>query len=118
MTVTATPIAIERLCDDACELTLAGELDLHDTPALAAAFDEVEALGARRVLVDLCAVPFVDSTILGVLVAASRRFETLVLAVGDLRVLRVLEVTGLDRKLLVERSRSEALALLTERRSR
>lgn len=117
MAALGVPIEATRLREDAWEIVLAGELDLYDAPALTRAFDEADAAGARRLLVDLSSVPFVDSTVLGVLVAASRRFETFVLAMGDVRVLRVLQITGLDRKLVVERSRSEALAVLWERRA-
>jgi anti-sigma B factor antagonist len=104
-----------RLGGDAWELSVAGELDLHDAPALERALEEAYASGARRLLLDLSSVPFVDSTSLGLLVAASRRFDTFVVAAGDVRVLRLLELTGLDRKLDVERSRAEALAVLTAR---
>lgn len=110
------PIGTTRLGDDAWEIVPAGELDLHDAPALERAFEDARDAGAQRVLVDLGSVPFLDSTVMGVLVAAARRFEALVLSVGDVRVLRVLEITGLDRKLEVERSRTEALALLSARR--
>jgi len=113
MAVLGVSITTTRLRDAVFEITPAGELDLHEAPALERAFDEAARAGARRVLVDLCAVPFLDSTVLGVLVAAARRFDPLVLAVGDVRVLRVLEITGLDRKLRIERSRAEALELLS-----
>jgi anti-sigma B factor antagonist len=101
-----------RLSRTASEVVVGGELDLHDVPALERVFAEAREAGATRLLVDLSAAGFLDSTVLGVLVDASRRFEDFVLAVGDYRVLRVLEITGLDRKLRVERSRCEALALL------
>ena len=117
MAALGVPIEATRLCEDAWEIAVAGELDLYDAPAFARAFEEADAAGARRILVELSSVPFLDSAILGVLLAASRRFETFVLAVGDVRVLRVLQITGLDRKLVVERSRSEALALLSETRA-
>jgi anti-sigma B factor antagonist len=115
----AVEVRIEtaRLCEDAREISVTGELDLHDAPALERAFDEAQAAAARRLLLDLSSAPFVDSTILGLVVAASKRFETFVVAAGDVRVLRVLEITGLDRTLHVERSRPEALARLTEGRA-
>jgi anti-sigma B factor antagonist len=106
-TVTRSPLG-----DHDCELAFAGELDLHDAPEVERAFDEARSEGARRVLVDLTAVPFVDSTVLGILVASAGRFDALVLVVEDVRVLRVLQVTGLDRKLAIERSRPDALARL------
>ena len=110
-------IGTTRLSEDAWELAVAGELDLHDAPALERAVDEAWTAGARRLLVDLSFVSFLDSTILALLLGAAKRFDTLVVAAGDVRVLRVLEITGLDRKLQVERSRGEALARLAEERS-
>ncbi|HVM17049.1 MAG TPA: STAS domain-containing protein [Gaiellaceae bacterium] len=117
MTLLASEIRGAWLCDDAFAVTAIGELDLHDAPTLERELRAAEAAGARRALVDLSAVSFADSTILGVLVGAAQRFEELVLAVSDVRVLRVLEITGLDRKLRVERSRQEALAALSVRRA-
>jgi anti-sigma B factor antagonist len=107
-------ISSARLARDAFEVTVAGEVDLHGAPALEAAFDEVVAAGAVRVLLDLTAVPFLDSLALGVLMKAHKRLELLVLAIGDVRVLRVFEITGLDRALNMERSRTEALARLSQ----
>ena len=116
MSATGTDIRGTWLCGDAYELAPVGELDLHDAPALEQALREAEASGARRALLDLTAVPFVDSTILGVIVGAAQRL-VLVLAVEDVRVLRVFQITGLDRKLRVERSRAEAVARLAVRRA-
>ncbi len=96
-------------------VALGGEVDLHTAPRLDEELFRLIDLGAIRIVVDLSGANFVDSTILGVLVRASKRFAFLVLAVGDFRVLRVLEITGLDRKLRVERSREEALAALSAR---
>lgn len=112
MAVLGVEISWARLSETAAEVVVGGELDLHDVPELERVFSEARDAGAARLLVDLSAVTFLDSTVLGVLISASRRFESFVLAVGDYRVLRVLEITGLDRKLRVERSRCEALALL------
>ncbi len=106
-------ISSTRLARDAFEITVSGEVDLHDAPALEAALDEAVAAGAARVLLDLTAVPFLDSVALGVLMKAHKRLELLVLAIGDVRVLRVFEITGLDRTLNIERSRTEALARLS-----
>jgi anti-sigma B factor antagonist len=98
---------------DAYIVTAAGELDLHTAPRLD---DELAALTARhaaKIIVDLADVPFIDSTALGVLVAAAKRARTdgslLILVTNDPRTLRVFEVTGLDRTFNLERSLPDAV---------
>jgi anti-sigma B factor antagonist len=64
--------------------------------------------------VDLGEVAFIDSTALRVLLEAlpefSKRGGKLVLVSDDRRVLRTLEITGLDRKFTVEPKLAEAIA--------
>jgi len=98
---------------DAFIVTVTGELDLHTAPRLD---DELSGLSERRapkIIVDLADVPFIDSTALGVLVAAAKRSRTdgglLILVTNDPRTLRVFEVTGLDRTFNLERSLSDAV---------
>ena len=55
-------------------LTLSGELDAYDAPALRAAFsDAAAAAGGAAVVLDLAAVTFLDSTALGTIVGLLRR---------------------------------------------
>ena len=65
-------------------------------------------------MVDLANVNFIDSTALRVLLKAlpgfSRRGGKLVLVSEDRRVLRTLEITGLDMKFTVEPRLAEAIA--------
>jgi anti-sigma B factor antagonist len=95
----------------AWELTVGGELDLYTAPDVR---DELAAVpeDVRQVVVDLTAVTFVDSTGNAALLAAARRLRarggTMTLVVGDLRVLRVLEVTGLARHFEIRRPRIAA----------
>lgn len=77
-------------------LTLAGELDAANAPALRA-----QLAGSGPVMLDLTEVSFVDSTILDVLArAATTRLVTIMGAQRTVR--RVLEVSGLDQVLVVE----------------
>jgi anti-sigma B factor antagonist len=95
-------------------LTLRGELDAYDAPELRTAF--ADAAGRERLVVlDLAAVSFRDSTVLGAIVGLQRRVRE---TDGELRVVlpgsearRVFEVTGLDRALDVRPSRDSAVAL-------
>jgi anti-sigma B factor antagonist len=91
---------------------VAGDLDLYTAPGVATAFEELPD-GVRHVLADLSALAFVDSAGISTLLAAERRLRaaggSLAILVDDLRVLRVLEVTGLDRYLSIYQDRGEAL---------
>jgi anti-sigma B factor antagonist len=86
--------------EGAWALAVGGELDLYSAPELR---DELAALpeDARCLVVDLTAMTFVDSAGIAALLVAARRLRahggTMTLVVEDPRVLRVLEVTGLDR---------------------
>jgi anti-sigma B factor antagonist len=121
MTVLDFGIRSARLGTDSCVLAVDGELDAHAAPRLQRELSLALTHGMRSVVVDLSAVPFVDSTVLGVLVDGRRRLHerggTLVLVTEDRRVLRILEVTGLDRAFTIERSLVEALSSLSGGRS-
>jgi anti-sigma B factor antagonist len=92
-----------------------GELDAYDAPELSRAFSELAQ--DARVLVDLGAVSFMDSTALGVVVRSIREIEErgddsrVVLPRGTAR--RIFEITTLDRVLPVAETRAQALAALT-----
>jgi anti-anti-sigma factor len=102
--------SIERL-GDGVVLHLAGELDLYNAGDVAAALDEVAGEGHQRVVVDLAAVEFVDSTALGALVEARKQIggETLVLAAPRPDVSRALEISGLHKHFAVRDSVADAL---------
>ena len=95
-------------------LTLAGELDAYDAPALRAAFAEAAADGnGMTVVLDLSAVSFLDSTALGTIVGLLRRVRE---RDGELRVVlpetearRIFELTSLDRSLDIRPSRANAV---------
>ena len=93
-------------------VTVWGELDAYVAPDLTAALDK--ASGDGRLVTDLTAVSFMDSTALGVLVSAvrdrdQRGAETrVVLPLGTAR--RIFEITTLDRVLPVSSSLEEALS--------
>jgi anti-sigma B factor antagonist len=101
---------------DAFVVTLSGEVDLYTAPALEQALEGVVGLGGTSVALDLVDVSFVDSTTLGVLHRFHERFQgrggELVVVTDDRRVLRALEVTGLDRVFALERRLSDAVAAI------
>jgi len=91
-----------------------GELDAYAAPDLIAAFDDT--VSDRRLVADLAAVSFMDSTALGLVVRGVREhgerggIARVVLPGGTAR--RIFEITTLDRVLPVSPSRAEALAEL------
>jgi len=103
----------------AAVVTLQGELDAHDASRLrehfaAALADASEDASSPRLVLDLEAVDFLDSTALGAIVGALRRTREaggevgIVLPAGSAR--RIFEITGLDAILDVYPSRAAALA--------
>jgi anti-sigma B factor antagonist len=82
-------------------LSVAGELDMHTSPALQERLDMLGVGDAPKVAVDLSAVPFMDSSSLGVLVVSLKRLRehggalALVGVSGSPR--KVLSITGIDR---------------------
>ena len=100
---------------DGIVLTLSGELDAYDAPTLRTASAEAVTGFGETVLVvlDLRAVSFLDSTVLGTIVGLLKRVRE---RDGELRVVlpetaarRIFELTGLDRSLDVRPNRADAL---------
>lgn len=100
-------------------VSLGGEVDVHTAPRLDEELARATGAGSRRVVVDLAGASFIDSTVVGVLLRAHERLGRdgggLVLVSDDPRILRVFELTGLDRRLTVERSLAEAIGELSHR---
>lgn len=94
---------------DYAVVAVEGEVDVYSAPALRAKLMELADGGASRIVVDLESVEFLDSTGLGVLVAALSRVRR---AGGDLelicsqrRILRVFEITGLTKVFTIHATR-------------
>ena len=95
-------------------IEVVGQVDLYSAPEFKEQITRVIESGAKRVIVDLTGVGFMDSTGLGVLMGAFKRLRAaraeLLLVVTNYDVERVLEITGLDQTFRVYRSRDDALA--------
>jgi anti-sigma B factor antagonist len=105
-------LSTEQL-EDACVVRLVGELDLYNAPTLRDALGEVCNVGPARVIVDLSAVEFIDSTALGALIEARTKLPNrngFILAAPRLETRRALEISGLDRHFSIHASVNEALA--------
>jgi anti-sigma B factor antagonist len=77
-----------------------GELDMSSAPDLKAAIRAATERGATTLVVDLGDVTFIDSTAIGVLLAARERLRqsggALELVCAEPNVLRVLEIVGME----------------------
>ena len=92
-----------------------GELDVDCAPELRRALIEaIDEHPGRPVVVDLEGVDLLDSTGLGVLIGGLKRAKDahadLVLVATGHSVIRVLELTGLDRVFEIHPSRAAALS--------
>lgn len=98
---------------DVVVLEVIGELDVSTAPLLREKLIEQFSADQACIVVDLTAVPFMDSTALGVLVGAQKRAAAksgwLRLVAPHERLRRMLVTTGLDRVMLVYETVSEAL---------
>jgi len=102
-----------RLGETVYLIALTGEFDLHTGPQLERRVLEALGRGASEILVDLSDVTFIDSTTIGILMRARKRLiplkGRLLLVCSDQNILRLFEITALDRLFEVYRTRDEAL---------
>lgn len=108
-----SPIASVDERDGAVVVQLTGELDLYNAHAVRDELFAVAARGPDRVVVDLSAVTFIDSTGLGALIEARTRLtnrSAFLLAAPGFETRRALEISGLDRHFAVHESLDAALA--------
>jgi anti-sigma B factor antagonist len=101
-------------------IELHGELDIAGAPAVAARVDALRRDGRpARVLVDLCALEFCDSTGLRALIGAASEIRAaggrLVVSAGPGDVARVLRITGAAEWLEIHTDPAAAQAALTPR---
>ena len=94
-------------------IALAGELDLRSSTVLRSSIIAAIERGARHVILDMSAVTFIDSTGLGALVGGLRRLRTvdgeLALVCADRSIVRIFEITGLDRVFPLHSTLADAL---------
>jgi anti-anti-sigma factor len=94
-------------------VTVSGEVDLHNAATLDSELEALVADDARHVIVDLLEVPFIESTVLGILLRHVRSLRgqggELTIVTDDVRISRVFEITGLHSHFAFERSLSGAI---------
>jgi anti-sigma B factor antagonist len=101
------PVAGIERNDGLVVVSLAGELDLYNASAVREALLECCNESPERLIVDLSAVKFIDSTALGVLIEARTRLVNrngFLLAAPGVETRRALEISGLDRHFAVHES--------------
>jgi anti-sigma B factor antagonist len=102
-----------ELLGDVGVLTVAGETDLYTAPQFRRDLDEAMGVTPGDVILDLTDLELVDSTALGIMIAATGRMmaehRSLVLVVTRTHVLRVLAITGLGGFFPIATTRTEAM---------
>jgi anti-sigma B factor antagonist len=82
-------------------LTLRGEIDVYTAPRLRQAIIDLVEAGATRIVVDMGAVDFLDSTGLGVLVGGLKRVKVrdgeLSIVTSQDKILKIFDITGLNK---------------------
>jgi anti-sigma B factor antagonist len=95
-------------------LTLRGEIDVYTAPQLRQAIVDVVDRGATNLIVDMAQVDFLDSTGLGVLVEGLKRIKakdgSLSIVATQGKILKIFDITGLNRAFPIHASVEEALA--------
>jgi anti-sigma B factor antagonist len=94
-------------------IRLQGEFDLHAGPQLERRVLEALGRGASQLVIDLSEVSFIDSTTIGILMRTRKRLAPLrgrlLVVCSDHNILRLFEITALDRMFEIYRTRDEAL---------
>ena len=113
-------VSVSRFGDDSFVVAVGGELDMHTVVPLREKLDDVVELGGRNVLIDLSGVSFLESTTLALLVDTARELRStggqLVLVADDRRVIRAIQLTGLEGVLNVQSSLPEGVQELVDGR--
>src|SRR2546421_4408183 len=100
-------------------IALNGEVDVYTSPRLKQEMVDLLNRGTVRLVVDLSAVQYLDSTGLGVLIGGLKRAREregdLRLICDNPRILRIFEITGLTKIFDIYRNETDALAGLRGR---
>lgn len=95
-------------------ISLRGEIDVYTAPRLRQTLIDLIEKGASRLVVDMSAVDFLDSTGLGVLVGGLKRVKakegSLKLVVSQEKILKIFDITGLTKVFPIYGSLDEAVA--------
>ena len=94
-------------------VSVRGEIDLFTAPEFKQRINAAIDAGRERVIVDLTETTFIDSSSLGVLIAAHRRLRVrggrLVVVCTNRAVLNTFRITGLESVFEIAKTREDAL---------
>jgi anti-sigma B factor antagonist len=94
-------------------ISLAGDFDLHSGPEFERRVLEALGRSATDLLIDLTEVSFIDSTTIGILMRTRKRLAPLggrvLVVTADRNILRLFEITALDRMFEIYSRRTDAL---------
>ncbi len=103
-----------RVVDGCAVLAVGGEIDVYTAPKLRDKITELVAAGTYRIVIDLQAVEFLDSTGLGVLVGGLKKVRahdgSLKLVCSQERLLKIFRITGLSKVFEIHDSEAAALS--------
>jgi len=112
----ADEVRVEDASSDLSILVVGGEVDYEVSPQLKAHMMRAIKAGARRLVLDLSDVTFIDSTAIGVIAGAVEKLDeaggSLAIVSTHEKVVQIFEITGLDSVITLHASREEALAAL------
>jgi anti-sigma B factor antagonist len=99
---------------DVAVLTVRGEIDVYTAPRLRQAIVDLVDAGSARIVVDMERVDFLDSTGLGVLVEGLKRARNrdgeLSIVTSQDKILRIFDITGLNKTFSIHPSVEEGVA--------
>jgi anti-sigma B factor antagonist len=94
-------------------ISLGGNFDLHAGPEFERRVLEAIGRGASDLVIDLTQVAFIDSTTIGILMRTRKRLAPVggrvLVVTSDRNILRLFEITALDRMFEIYSRRSDAL---------
>ncbi len=97
-----------------CVLEIEGEVDVYTAPQLKQDIVQIAERGVKHLIINLSKVEYLDSTGLGVLIGGLKRLRegegNLVLVGPGMRILRIFEITGLDKIFDIYPTEEEAAA--------
>ena len=106
-------ITDRKVDDDTHVVSVTGEIDLFTAPEFKQHVSEPIDAGVSRVVVDLLATTFIDSSSLGVLIGAHRRLKlrggSLVIVCDNDAITKTFRITGLDGVFTLVASLDDAL---------
>jgi anti-sigma B factor antagonist len=97
-----------------CILAVEGEVDVYTSPQLKQEIVQRAEAGVKHLIINLSKVEYLDSTGLGVLIGGLKRLRevegNMALVGPGMRILRIFEITGLDKIFDIYQSEEEAAA--------